>query len=50
MNIEMRKLSDIRPYENNPRLNDAAVDAVNLLPYNAGKGPFVPTIFRKSKE
>jgi DNA modification methylase len=28
MNIEMRKLSDIRPYENNPRLNDAAVDAV----------------------
>src|ERR1700756_1824389 len=28
MNIEMRKLSDIRPYENTPRLNDAAVDAV----------------------
>jgi DNA modification methylase len=28
MNIEMRKLSDIRPYENNPRLNDVAVDAV----------------------
>jgi DNA modification methylase len=28
MNIELRKLSDIRPYENNPRLNDAAVDAV----------------------
>jgi hypothetical protein len=28
MNIEMRKLSEIRPYENNPRLNDAAVDAV----------------------
>src|SRR5436309_12250818 len=28
MNIEMRKLSDIRPYESNPRLNDAAVDAV----------------------
>ncbi len=28
MNIEMRKLSDIRPYENNPRINDAAVDAV----------------------
>jgi DNA modification methylase len=28
MNIEMRKLSDIKPYDNNPRLNDAAVDAV----------------------
>jgi len=28
MNIEMRKLSEIRPYENNPRLNEAAVDAV----------------------
>jgi DNA modification methylase len=28
MKVEMRKLSDIRPYENNPRLNDAAVDAV----------------------
>ncbi len=28
MNIEMRSLSSIRPYPNNPRLNDAAVDAV----------------------
>ena len=28
MNIEMRPISDIRPYENNPRQNDAAVDAV----------------------
>jgi DNA modification methylase len=28
MKIEMRKLTDIRPYENNPRQNDAAVDAV----------------------
>jgi DNA modification methylase len=28
MKIELRKLSEIRPYENNPRLNDAAVDAV----------------------
>src|SRR5215471_3193250 len=28
MHIEMRALSSIRPYENNPRLNDAAVDAV----------------------
>jgi ParB-like chromosome segregation protein Spo0J len=26
--IELRKLADIRPYENNPRLNDDAVDAV----------------------
>lgn len=28
MKIDMRKLSDIKPYENNPRINDAAVDAV----------------------
>ncbi len=28
MKIEMRKLSEIKPYENNPRVNDAAVDAV----------------------
>ncbi|MCH8839078.1 MAG: ParB N-terminal domain-containing protein [Planctomycetes bacterium] len=28
MKIENRKLADIRPYDNNPRLNDAAVDAV----------------------
>jgi DNA modification methylase len=28
MKIEMRRLSDIKPYENNPRLNEAAVDAV----------------------
>ena len=28
MNIEMRPIDSIRPYENNPRINDAAVDAV----------------------
>ena len=28
MFVEMRRLDTIRPYENNPRLNDAAVDAV----------------------
>jgi DNA modification methylase len=28
MKIELRKLSDIKPYENNPRLNDDAVEAV----------------------
>src|SRR5262245_25983879 len=28
MLLEMRSLSSIRPYENNPRLNDAAVEAV----------------------
>src|SRR5713226_5993388 len=28
MLVEMRPISSIRPYENNPRLNDAAVDAV----------------------
>jgi ParB-like chromosome segregation protein Spo0J len=28
MHVEMRPISSIRPYENNPRLNDAGVDAV----------------------
>ena len=28
MHVELRPISSIRPYDNNPRLNDAAVDAV----------------------
>src|SRR5690348_10661738 len=28
MHVEMRPISSIKPYENNPRLNDAGVDAV----------------------
>jgi site-specific DNA-methyltransferase (adenine-specific) len=28
MNVEMRPITSIRPYEGNPRHNDAAVDAV----------------------
>src|SRR5260370_8078653 len=28
MHVEMRPIASTRPYENNPRLNDAAVDAV----------------------
>jgi DNA modification methylase len=28
MHVEMRPIASIRPYENNPRINDAAVDAV----------------------
>ena len=28
MNIVNMKITDIRPYENNPRINDAAVEAV----------------------
>jgi ParB-like chromosome segregation protein Spo0J len=28
MKIEMRRLSEIKPYETNPRINDSAVDAV----------------------
>lgn len=28
MKIEVRPIKDIKPYENNPRLNDAAIDAV----------------------
>src|SRR6516164_3942385 len=28
MHVEMRPIDSIRPYENNPRLNDAGVDAV----------------------
>src|SRR5271163_3649522 len=31
MNVEMRPIGSIRPYENNPRLNDAAVDAVDAV-------------------
>src|SRR6516225_5624707 len=28
MQVELRAIASIRPYENNPRLNDEAVDAV----------------------
>src|SRR5690349_3135926 len=28
MKVELRRLSDVQPYENNPRLNDDAVEAV----------------------
>jgi ParB-like chromosome segregation protein Spo0J len=28
MQIELRKLSEIKPYHNNPRVNDPGVDAV----------------------
>jgi site-specific DNA-methyltransferase (adenine-specific) len=28
MQVEMRPIDTIRPYQNSPRLNDAAVDAV----------------------
>lgn len=28
MHIELRNLADIHPYPNNPRINDAAVEAV----------------------
>lgn len=28
MKIELRRLTDIKPYENNPRINDAAIDTV----------------------
>lgn len=28
LNVELRPLADIKPYEKNPRINDAAVDAV----------------------
>ena len=28
MKVEMRDISDIKPYAHNPRINDAAVDAV----------------------
>ena len=28
MKIEMRKIAEVKPYEKNPRINDAAVDAV----------------------
>jgi ParB-like chromosome segregation protein Spo0J len=28
MQVQLRDIRSIKPYENNPRLNDAAVDAV----------------------
>jgi hypothetical protein len=28
MQVELRAITSIRPYENNPRVNDSAVDAV----------------------
>jgi ParB-like chromosome segregation protein Spo0J len=28
MHVEMRPIESVRPYANNPRLNDAAVDAI----------------------
>lgn len=28
MEIKMMKVQDVHPYENNPRINDGAVDAV----------------------
>ena len=28
MRIEQRKLADVKPYEQNPRINDGAVEAV----------------------
>ena len=28
MKVEQWKLSDVKPYENNPRLNDSAIDSV----------------------
>ena len=28
MNVELRKIESVKPYEQNPRLNDQAVDAV----------------------
>ena len=42
MIIEMRKLSEISPYENNPRINDSAVDAVaNLIQEFGFRQPIV---------
>ena len=35
MRIEMRPITDIRPYENNPRINDDAVDALIEAAYEA---------------
>ena len=38
MLIEMKPLSSIRPYEQNPRLNDAAVKAVESGGGSANNG------------
>ena len=37
MQTEMRPIGEIRPYEYNPRLNDAAVDAVVASIAGSGK-------------
>jgi hypothetical protein len=49
MQIEERNIATIRPYENNPRLNDAAVDVVGpaVQDHRAGlhrlnRRPFLP--------
>lgn len=34
MHVELRPLSSIQPYTNNPRLNDAAVDAEAVCTYD----------------
>ena len=36
MQVEMRSIDSIRPYDNNPRLNDAGVDAVAKSPQEFG--------------
>ena len=44
MKIELRKLSDIKPYPQNPRVNDGAVDAVGeqgVADLNAVNGYYV---------
>ena len=42
MKIELRKLSDSKPYPGNPRQNDAAVDAVAESTRQFGLGRFRP--------
>jgi len=38
MNIELRPMADIKPYDKNPRINDAAVEAVAEYDYRANQG------------
>lgn len=42
MEVVYRKRGDLVPYENNPRKNDGAVDAVAAFLYWASRGQILP--------
>jgi hypothetical protein len=44
MHVQMRNIDSIKPYENNPRSNDAAVDAVAKSTNSNGRSPRNPNV------